>query len=180
MKRDLLSVGLAATVMVLFAGNALGGDHAQKPDTVAIAALSELYEPVEFDHAMHADLADCARCHHHTTGTGPASPSCGHCHPGAEPGADVSCRGCHAPDPFSAQNLKKLEEPGLYHLDKPGLKAAYHLKCLSCHRETDAPTGCQDCHAMTEAGQRRFYAGPFRPGGDFVTGAGALHGEQHE
>ena len=180
MKEKLLSMVLAVTAMVLFAGHVLGADRLQEPDTVAIASLSELYEPVEFEHAMHTDLADCARCHHHATGTGPATPSCGRCHPGTGAAADVSCRGCHAPDPFSAPNLKKLEEPGLYHIDKPGLKAAYHLNCLSCHRETDAPTGCQDCHAMTEAGQRRFYTGSFRPGMAAMSGTGASQGEKHE
>jgi hypothetical protein len=35
------------------------------PETVEIDALSRYYEPVEFDHQLHVDVAeDCSVCHH--------------------------------------------------------------------------------------------------------------------
>ena len=89
------------------------------PETFTLGSLEKSYQPVEFSHAMHAEMAEgCASCHHHS----PAgqTPGCGECHG----------------EPFDPQNL-----------NMPGLKGAYHLQCMNCHRETGAPMGCMDCHA---------------------------------
>jgi len=89
------------------------------PETFTLSSLENMYQPVEFSHAMHAEMAEeCASCHHHS----PAgqTPACGECHA----------------EPFDPQNL-----------DMPGLKGAYHLQCLDCHQEIGAPVGCTECHA---------------------------------
>jgi hypothetical protein len=45
-----------------------------------------------------------------------------------------------------------------YHVDMPGLKAAYHWNCVGCHEVMDGPTGCQDCHARTVEGDTFYRA----------------------
>jgi hypothetical protein len=132
------------------------------PETVKLESLAELYQPVEFNHAMHVELVDseCARCHHHTTGAAPLEPRCLECHKGGEGGAAIACRDCHPAQRFSAEYLAELDaNPQLYHLDKPGLKGAYHRNCLACHQENGGPAGCQDCHERTTAGDTFFQAG---------------------
>jgi len=157
------ALGLGVVLLAPAGGLAMSADDA--PESVEIDSLANLYGPVNFDHAAHVSMAECSNCHHHTTGTGPASPSCGRCHDGMEEAETVSCSDCHAAEPFIEENLAKLENPELFHIDKPGLKGAYHLNCLSCHEETGGPTGCQDCHQMTEAGEKRFNTGKFAPAG---------------
>ena len=61
----------------------------------------------------------CAGCHHH-------SPV------GVKPPA---CRSCHS-------------EEGGDREDRPGLKAAYHRQCITCHERMEIKAvGCTDCHA---------------------------------
>ncbi len=89
------------------------------PETFILSSLEKMYEPVVFSHAMHTEMAeDCATCHHHSEAG--QTPACGECH-----GA-----------PFNPENL-----------NMPGLKGAYHLQCMSCHRDMGAPVGCTECHA---------------------------------
>ncbi len=151
----LLVIGFAGLVL---AGGALAGDA---PDEVELGVLSELYEPVVFDHAGHEDLADsCGQCHHHTVGTAPESEKCATCHDAGDPGPSVACVDCHVTDPFTAETIEAAaNSPDWYHVDKPGLKGAFHRACLGCHEETGAPAGCTDCHARTPAGDRFFSAG---------------------
>lgn len=156
---------LALGVMLLAPAGGLAMDADDAPESVEIDSLAKLYEPVEFDHATHVTLAECSDCHHHTTGSGPASPTCARCHDGAEEGESVSCYDCHAAEPFGQENLQKMENPEIFHIDKPGLKGAYHLNCVGCHQELDGPTGCQDCHTMTEAGEKLFNTGKHAPAG---------------
>jgi len=131
---------------------------AASPGVVKIDNLSVLYQGVSFDHQMHQDLATCAKCHHHTTGEA-AEPRCAGCHQGRTT-ATVACRDCHEPQPFSAASIREKEQDrSRYHIDKPGLKAAYHRSCLGCHEETGGPTGCEDCHAKTPAGTALFNPG---------------------
>lgn len=144
------------------------------PDEVEIDSLANLYEGVVFDHAMHVDATEnCADCHHHTTGTGVSDEYCAKCHEGDVEMDTVSCQDCHSADPLSPENLHNPAPGYIYHDDKPNLKAAYHLKCLGCHNEVDGPTGCEDCHAKTEAGDKFYHSGEFAPAED------ANHGE-HE
>lgn len=139
---------------------------ADGPDTVELDSLADLYEAVSFDHAAHVDLTegDCATCHHHTTGVPTKDENCIRCHSNSGEADVVACRDCHAKNRFSAEYLAKLESsPNLFHVDKPGLKGAYHQLCLGCHTEMEAPNGCQDCHARTDAGDAIFHAGKYAP-----------------
>jgi hypothetical protein len=140
-------------------------DAADAPESVDIDTLALLYTAVEFDHAAHVDMVECAACHHHTTGDVPAEASCARCHNGSEGAVTVLCSDCHVARPFLHKNLLKLESPEIFHVDKPGLKGAYHLKCVGCHQESGGPTGCQDCHPMTEQGEKQFYTGKYTPAG---------------
>jgi hypothetical protein len=90
------------------------------PELSILNALEKIYEPVTFSHGMHTLVADdCATCHHHS-----------------EPGVTLACKECHGV-PFDPKNL-----------DMPGLKGAYHLQCMGCHREIGSgPLGCTECHA---------------------------------
>ena len=153
----------------------------EPPESVEIESLANLYSTVTFDHLLHVDMADCSVCHHHTTGSKIIDPNCTRCHTagGKEDSAifnsdmpyTISCRECHEKDRFASPYLKKLENPKLYHIDKPGLKGAYHLNCIGCHRATEGPVGCQDCHTMTKAGEKLFNTGSFKPKDIQHTGA---------
>ena len=127
---------------------------AEMPDQVSLDTMVKYFDSVEFDHAMHTDLGeDCSACHHHTTGTGTTDERCISCHAESEAVANVSCSSCHVAAPFSADQINIVSSNVyLYHIDKPGLKAAYHWSCVSCHEQMDGPTGCQDCHARTPEG----------------------------
>ncbi|HEB49954.1 MAG TPA: class III cytochrome C [Desulfobulbus sp.] len=154
---------LAVGALLSWPGPGRTMDISDAPESIEIDSLSELYGPVAFDHLMHTDMVRCAECHHHTTGTGPASPFCGRCHEGTEEAETVACTDCHPAKRFYAEYLKTLENPELYHIDKPGLKGAYHLNCRGCHAKVGGPTGCQDCHEITKAGEKRFDTGTFAP-----------------
>ncbi len=143
------------------------------PETINIDVMSKFYGPVTFDHAMHVDYASCEECHHHTTGEIVADPNCARCHTHHDAKTVVSCSKCHVADRFNQEYISKLEDPELYHLDKPGLKGAYHLNCVSCHVTTSGPTGCVDCHALTEAGEKLYRTGAFTP--ETKTASGKEH-----
>ena len=133
---------------------------ADMPEQVSINSMTVLFDGVEFDHAMHTDLGeDCSACHHHTTGTGTNDERCVSCHANSGEAASVACRDCHAAEPFSAEHInRKSQEIYQFHIDRPGLKAAYHWNCIGCHEKMDGPTGCQDCHARTPEGDAFYHA----------------------
>ncbi len=177
-RKRIMGIATALALSVLCVQQSLAAE--KPPESVTLDALANLYEPVEFDHSMHVDLTDgdCAKCHHHTTGTAISNKTCIPCHKNSKPYKIVACSKCHPPERFNLEYIKNLEKNiHLYHIDKPGLKGAYHLNCLWCHKENDAPTGCQDCHARTDAGDRFFHAGKYAPeGGRSAHG----HGHGHE
>lgn len=142
--------------LLLFPGSAATAPYDEAPDTLTLDRLQELYEPVEFDHAMHMAGYDCSLCHHHTTGDGCEHPVCSRCHASTGPADQVACSGCH-PDRSTS---RPASDTPLYHIDKPDLLGALHLQCLSCHRADGGPTGCRECHALTEAGSKRFFLQP--------------------
>ncbi|MEA3467272.1 MAG: cytochrome c3 family protein [Thermodesulfobacteriota bacterium] len=164
-RKKILRTALALTVgTILIAPSQIWCmDASDAPESVTIDIMSELYEAVEFDHLMHTDAASCQDCHHHTTGGEVTEPSCARCHRGNDESDSVGCSECHVTDRFNADNVKALEDPELYHFDKPGLKGAYHLNCIGCHKTVDGPTGCQDCHTMTDAGEKMFNTGKHAP-----------------
>ena len=136
----------------------------EPPETAEIGVLSKYYEPVEFDHQMHVDIAeDCSVCHHHTTGTGTTNIYCSRCHSQRKEMATVACADCHSTEPFSAESIHRQSQENLFHVDVTGLVGAYHQNCLGCHQKMDGPTGCQDCHARTEAGDKFYHSGKFAP-----------------
>lgn len=98
------------------------------PDVVILDELEDLYVPVRFDHKKHAVMAGmskgCGTCHHFTPPDAP-HPACKSCHPVGEPKNDLT---------------------------KPGLKGAYHRRCLGCHREWDRETTCEICHEKRKGG----------------------------
>ena len=111
-------------VMILGAvGAFLYADEAEEPenygpDVVTIGGISHWFSPVVFPHAMHAEFTgDCESCHHNSDGEA------------------VECSVCH----------EEVFEPSSPEL--PPLNVAYHLNCIVCHQEADAPTGCEDCHS---------------------------------
>ena len=59
--------------------------------------------------------------------------------------------------------LAILDDPELFHIEKPGLKGAFHLNCVGCHQEMEGPTGCEECHTMSETGEKRFNTGRYTP-----------------
>lgn len=133
------------------------------PDTITLNSQSKLFQPFSFNHAKHIQLTnECSDCHHHTTGTLVQDPNCVRCHRNSGETKEVSCKGCHRSDPFSAAAIKE-NDPKIYHDDKPGLKAAMHRNCIGCHEKMMGPTGCQDCHQRTKEGDAFYNSGSFAP-----------------
>jgi len=147
---------ILTTLMISLACLAVGSlaQAAEMPDQVSLDTMVKYFDGVEFDHAMHTELGeDCSSCHHHTTGTGTSDERCMSCHAESNETASVGCRDCHVAAPFSAEQIHSVAaNVYLYHIDKPGLKAAYHWNCVGCHEQMDGPTGCQDCHTRTPEG----------------------------
>lgn len=157
--RQIMTMMLGILLIVGAAGVCAALDT---PQTVTIDRLAQYFTPVTFDHQMHQDVASCARCHHHTTGDA-AEPQCAGCHAGRK-AATVACRDCHTAEPFAAAAVREKEQDRTrYHIDKPGLKAAYHRNCLGCHEEVGGPLGCDDCHAKTAAGDELYRTGSQAP-----------------
>ena len=142
--------------IILLSLPATAMDIEDAPTTVTIDYLQELFEPVNFDHRMHAEAYACNACHHHNTGDGTQNRTCEKCHAHSEPTGVVSCSGCHQQQETESSSPSKHTEGNPYHIDKPGIKGALHLQCLGCHLEEEGPTGCQECHEFTQAGRKRF------------------------
>ncbi len=157
----------AALALAIFLPLSLQGRTLDLPGTVVLDKLAHLYEGAEFDHSYHTDIVeDCTQCHHHTVGIPATEERCARCHKGDEVLDRVACVDCHAAEPFSAEYIHSMEEDqSLYHVDKPGLKAAYHLNCLNCHMEMGGPEGCEDCHERTELGDATYRSGRYAPSG---------------
>ena len=130
------------------------------PDQVSIDVMAQYFDAVEFDHEMHTELGeDCSACHHHATGTGTTDERCVRCHADSDEVAGVGCSDCHFVETFSAEQInREAADVYQFHIDTPGLKAAYHWNCLGCHEQMDGPTGCQDCHTRTPEGDAFYHA----------------------
>jgi hypothetical protein len=161
--KQTMILGVTAVLMMLAASLCFG---AGIPDKVSIGDIQKYYAPVDFNHAAHINsLKDCGLCHHHTTGAQVADPNCARCHKNSGAQPVVSCKGCHVAEPFTPEALKQQRDqhPPIYHRDKPGLKAAYHVSCLGCHQKMGGPTGCQDCHTRNDSGDALFKSGKYAP-----------------
>ncbi|UCF30387.1 MAG: cytochrome c3 family protein [bacterium] len=167
MVRNWIWVIVSVLAMIFTSPGMSRSGDTRMPSLVVIDALSHLFDAAEFDHDLHLDFAEsCSECHHHTTGTDVTDGRCLPCHDGSEALDTVACGKCHVAQPFSAEYLRKRQVEGsFYHIDKPGLKAAYHLNCLQCHMEMGGPEGCQDCHTRNETGEAFYYSGRFMPAG---------------
>jgi len=172
-KQQMMAV--IGAVMLLVSGVCSG---AGIPDRITINSIQKYYEAVSFDHAAHiTTLKDCGLCHHHTTGAQVTNPNCARCHKNSSAQAVVSCKGCHEAEPFTSATLnkEKQQNPPLYHLDKPGLKGAYHLGCIGCHQKMSGPTDCQDCHARNDDGDALFRSGKYAPKASAATTKSSHH-----
>jgi len=108
---------VAAAVVTVSSALALA---AEPPVKVEIKHLENLYEPCQFDHKLHTDVAPkCETCHHKG---------------GAESG-NAACSSCHKV-PFDPEDLAVI-----------GLKGALHQQCMGCHAKSGAKNDCVACHA---------------------------------
>lgn len=96
------------------------------PDVALLDQLRDMYEPVRFNHKLHAEMVGlgegCGTCHHYSPAT-----------------RIPPCRECHGDKPSSPVSLRQ-----------PGLKGAYHRQCMGCHREWNHDTKCVLCHLASE------------------------------
>lgn len=124
-------------------GKSLNGT---KANVIVLNSLEDLYGPVEFDHAMHTNIAEgCWDCHHQHQSV-----------------KELACESCHAIDlsVFKKSTNRSYLMPcktchGQFEASMPGmpgLKVAYHSQCFNCHRGMGRiglnPKGCtEQCHA---------------------------------
>ncbi|HMW34439.1 MAG TPA: cytochrome c3 family protein [bacterium] len=99
------------------------------PEFIQLNRLSDRYAGVRFSHKRHAEMYDmsggCGGCHHYNT-SGPVQ----------------SCAACHA-----LKNENKPDKPE----STPGLQAAYHRQCITCHKTWSAEAGCNSCHDLKKS-----------------------------
>ena len=116
-----IMLGCVLSVLLLSA-------HAQE-DVIPLRskALGKHQRPiVTFSHQMHADMIECARCHHDFDEFG-----------ANHWGDGQSCGECHTPIPGS---------------NPIPLMKAFHLQCKGCHNKAaatgrhDPPRTCGRCH----------------------------------
>lgn len=141
-------------ICCLLAGSSSWSQGMDGPDNVDLDSLVNIYRAVTFDHAMHTESISCAACHHHTTGDRAEDENCLPCHAQSKSLDEVSCSSCHPGEAGKASLAKDFSIPGRkYHIEKTGLKRAYHLKCLGCHKEMNVASGCEDCHPKITAAE---------------------------
>lgn len=111
------------------------------PKEVTLGSLSNVYEPVQFNHSGHVSTAGgCVDCHHQHGKVDVQS--CSECHrfdPSAFKknviaGKVKACRTCHLAS----------DQPG-----RVGLKTAYHKACFKCHK-ADVGSGVKNLEGCTE------------------------------
>jgi predicted CXXCH cytochrome family protein len=117
-------------------------DDGLGPQTIMLDDLVDLYEPVPFSHAAHAEMAQmwggCQTCHHRTPNVEAKSglpATNGETKHTQDDSADIpACKSCH-PVGKSQDDIRM-----------PSLNAAYHRQCLDCHRDWDNEDSCVVCH----------------------------------
>ncbi|MCF7797405.1 MAG: cytochrome c family protein [Lentisphaeria bacterium] len=110
-------------VIGLLAGHSFAQKSASQtvPEVVILDQLEAIFNPVIFQHKLHADMA--------TMGKG-----CEVCHHNSSLEAIPPCRECHTTN---------IEE---HDLKKPTLNGAYHRQCLNCHKDWEQEQVCESCH----------------------------------
>lgn len=119
------------------------------PEKVTVGHLTDKYEPVEFPHrkivrALMDKTKDNKLAQYFHSEEGTICQACHHNSPiSKKPPGCVSCHG----KPFDQKNLLR-----------PGLNAAYHQQCMSCHKkmgiEKPKSVGCTECHKESGKAQR--------------------------
>jgi len=113
------------------------------PEKIIIGELMYQYGPVEFPHrkivkTLVSNIVDNRLAGYFHAEKGTICQACHHNSP--ETKKPPNCTSCHG-RPFDEKNPLR-----------PGLKAAYHQKCIGCHEEMNiekpSPTGCADCHKI--------------------------------
>jgi len=109
-------------------------------DSPIIKQREDHYGPVRFMHSKHAaSVRDCALCHHKR----PTDP---------DALETTRCSACHQ-DSFNAD-----------YPDRIGLKAAYHLQCMDCHKQMNkGPTDCIGCHRKNVPDHQELVKLPEKP-----------------
>lgn len=113
------------------------------PEKVVIKVLEDQYEPVEMPHRkildkLMANIEDSKLATYYHTERGTVCQGCHHNSPASV--KPPKCITCHN-RPFDEKNM-----------DRPGLLAAYHQQCMTCHEqmELEKPASCTDCHKKKE------------------------------
>jgi hypothetical protein len=138
-KATIIVVAIALWIGISSASDTTTGKDV--PKDLILGSLSNVYEPVRFNHSGHISTSGgCADCHHqHGT-------------------VEVqSCSECHRIDPTVFKKnvvAGKLKPCGECHAasDKPGivgLKTAYHKACFKCHK-ADVGSGVKNLAGCTE------------------------------
>jgi Class III cytochrome C family len=116
------------------------------PDTVVIKNLSDQYEAVVFPHrrivnALAADVKGSQLAAYFHTQPGTLCQGCHHNSPISD--KPPLCGSCHG-QLFDSKNPLK-----------PGIKGAYHLQCMGCHKAMGIkkPAECVDCHQKKSSRQ---------------------------
>ena len=112
---------LVILASVVLLQTAVSAQSVDIPESISLGLLKAIFQPVTFPHKDHAHMSEmgsgCVTCHHYA----------------ADEIYDP-CADCHTNNPDDL-------ESGI-----PSLNAAYHRKCLSCHREWNAGNVCGTCH----------------------------------
>ena len=121
MKNRLALLGLLFGVSIC--SSQTGEAAVDIPDMIEIGILENIFEPVHFDHKMHADMTHmgegCNTCHHHGSA-----------------GVYEPCADCHTSEEENAS------------LSMPTINAAYHRNCLNCHQNWKGDEVCKTCHVQ--------------------------------
>jgi hypothetical protein len=96
-------------------------------DEMSLDGCGEKKSAVAFPHKAHAELMECATCHHTQEGLT------------ADSGDEVpTCKSCH---------LDPTEEGALDCAQMSPSKNPYHVNCMGCHKkEKKGPVKCDECH----------------------------------
>jgi len=118
-------VGLSILLSPLNLIAADGDEFPKLPENISLGALKNIFQPVNFPHRDHAHMSEmgagCVTCHHYA----------------ADQIYDP-CADCHTNDPEELNS-------GI-----PSLNAAYHRKCLNCHRGWSETNVCGTCHVKSD------------------------------
>lgn len=137
----------AAMAESLLQGRKTGPDpflSAGLPGKVEIKELSNKFQPVTMDHAKHLaglqkGMQDSKLAAYFHSNPGTICQACHHNSPAAK--NPPTCSTCHA----KTQGVVAAADE----ISRPGLQAAYHGQCMSCHQDMGikpVATACTECH----------------------------------